>query len=135
MQITVTGTDGSLVELTGTRPEEWVEGLSGGLDWALQEVRPIESREVGFRDRGNLTESFGFRISRYFDTPEEAALYNLDHPSSVARIGSVSFTVMGLDGGVKASRTLFSAAVKVERESWQGSRVTMKYRITGGILS
>lgn len=135
MQISVQAGSSPAVSLTGISPEEWVEGLAGPCDWADQVNRLIGGAQVRVADRGNIQNTLAFRIRRTHVTPEEAALFYLDHPGSVPHVAAVTLTIVNLSGQVTATRTMQQAAIKVSRESWHGCATVMQYRLTGGIIN
>lgn len=135
MKISVQSAPGPSVPLTGISPEEWVEGLTGPCDWAEQVNRLIGGAQVRVADRGNVVNTLAFRVRRTHASPDAAALFYIDHPGSIPRVGAVTITIVDLKGVSKATRTMTQAAIKVTRESWHGSATVMQYHIQGGIIS
>lgn len=135
MKITVQSGTATPVALTGSSPEEWVEGLTGPCDWSQQVNRLVGGTQVRVADLGNVQNTLSFRIGRSHANPQVAGAFYLDHPGSVPHVGVVTFSVMALlSGSAPVYYRIDNAAVKVARESWNGSRTVMRYQITGGSI-
>ena len=135
MQITVQSGTAPAFSITGSSPEEWVEGLTGPCDWADQINRIVGGSQVLVFDRGNVQNTLSFRIGRSHANPQVAGAFYLAHPGGVPHVGTVTFSVMSLSASTQpVLYRLDTAALKVSRESWNGSRTVMRYQIVGGSI-
>jgi hypothetical protein len=133
MRIFVTGVGTSVpLELTGSNPESFVEGLAGPCDWTLQEDDIIGSAAKLLHDRGNVTNALTYRVSRFWSAADLAGIFYHTHPDSVPHLATVTLNVISAITNNVTQILTFTAAIKVARESWDGRTTVMRYDLKTG---
>ena len=124
----------SNLELTGTTPDSFVQGLSGSCDWVDQVVKPIGAVSAIHIDRGNVINTRAFRVHRTWPDAQTAETFFLTHPDLVPHIGDITFLVLDQRSVILARIKMLGAAIKVSPEAWLGCSTTMQYHFTGGVI-
>jgi hypothetical protein len=133
MRIFVTGVGTSVpLELTGSNPESFVEGLAGPCDWTLQEDDIIGSAAKLLHDRGNVSNVLNYRVSRFWKAADAACLFYNTHVDTVPHLATISLWVISATTGNVTKTLTFTGAIKVTREHWEGSLTIMRYEIKTG---
>lgn len=123
------------LELTGVSAREWAQGMKMNGSRVVQPVPRLLAKGIDPLDRGNVTTTLQFTVSREWPSLVEAQTWLAKHEAALAVLPRGACVLMFTGGEEGKFFYLPNAVLSAWNGDAEGVRTIVAYTVIGGVLS